>query len=56
MQGTERSPFELLPIPGPVSVDDEVLEVLGQPVMAHHGDAWTELYLALTEQHVEGVR
>ena len=36
---------ELLLIPGPVSIDDEVLEVLGSPVMAHYGDAWTELYL-----------
>jgi alanine-glyoxylate transaminase/serine-glyoxylate transaminase/serine-pyruvate transaminase len=31
-------------IPGPVSVDDEVLEALGQPVRAHYGDGWTELY------------
>jgi alanine-glyoxylate transaminase/serine-glyoxylate transaminase/serine-pyruvate transaminase len=36
---------ELLLIPGPVSIDDEILEVLGRPVMAHYGDAWTELYL-----------
>jgi alanine-glyoxylate transaminase/serine-glyoxylate transaminase/serine-pyruvate transaminase len=36
---------ELLLIPGPVSVDDEVLEALAQPVMPHYGDAWTELYL-----------
>ena len=35
---------ELLLIPGPVSIDDEILEVLGRPVMAHYGDAWTELY------------
>jgi alanine-glyoxylate transaminase / serine-glyoxylate transaminase / serine-pyruvate transaminase len=41
----ERSPYELLLIPGPVSIDDEILEVLGRPVMAHYGDAWTELYL-----------
>lgn len=39
-----RRPSELLLIPGPVSIDDEVLEVLGSPVMAHYGDAWTELY------------
>jgi alanine-glyoxylate transaminase / serine-glyoxylate transaminase / serine-pyruvate transaminase len=38
-------PSELLLIPGPVSIDDEILELLGQPVMAHYGDAWTELYL-----------
>jgi alanine-glyoxylate transaminase/serine-glyoxylate transaminase/serine-pyruvate transaminase len=40
-----RLPSELLLIPGPVSIDDEILELLGQPVMAHYGDAWTELYL-----------
>jgi alanine-glyoxylate transaminase/serine-glyoxylate transaminase/serine-pyruvate transaminase len=34
----------LLLIPGPVSIDDEVLEVLSRPVMAHYGDAWTALY------------
>src|SRR5262245_34280566 len=36
---------ELLLIPGPVSVDDDVLDALGKPVMAHYGEAWTELYL-----------
>jgi len=43
----ERQPSrsELLLIPGPVSIDDEILDLLGQPVMAHYGDAWTELYL-----------
>lgn len=35
---------EFLMIPGPVSVDDEVLEALGRPVRAHYGDAWTQLY------------
>lgn len=40
-----RHPFELLLIPGPVSIDDEILDLLGQPVIAHYGDAWTELYL-----------
>src|SRR5947207_7367305 len=35
---------EFLMIPGPVSVDDEVLEALGQPVRAHYGDGWTEIY------------
>ena len=40
-----RPPDELLLIPGPVSIDDEILELLGRPVMAHYGDAWTELYL-----------
>jgi alanine-glyoxylate transaminase / serine-glyoxylate transaminase / serine-pyruvate transaminase len=37
-------PRALLLIPGPVSVDDEVLEALSRPVMAHYGDAWTALY------------
>ena len=31
-------------IPGPVSVDDEVLEALARPVRAHYGDGWTLLY------------
>lgn len=31
-------------IPGPVSVDDEVLEALARPVRAHYGDAWVRLY------------
>lgn len=35
---------EFLMIPGPVSVDDEVLEALGQPVRAHYGDDWARLY------------
>jgi alanine-glyoxylate transaminase / serine-glyoxylate transaminase / serine-pyruvate transaminase len=35
---------EFLMIPGPVSVDDEVLEALARPVRAHYGDAWTRLY------------
>lgn len=36
---------EFLMIPGPVSIEDEILDVLGEPVLAHYGDAWTELYL-----------
>ena len=36
---------ELLLIPGPVSIDEEVLEVLGEPVWPHYGDYWTEVYL-----------
>ena len=40
-----RSESELLLIPGPVSIEDEILDLLGEPVMAHYGDAWTELYL-----------
>jgi alanine-glyoxylate transaminase/serine-glyoxylate transaminase/serine-pyruvate transaminase len=35
---------ELLLIPGPVSVDDEVLEALAHPVRAHYGSEWTQLY------------
>jgi len=35
---------EFLMIPGPVSVDDEILEALARPVRAHYGDAWTRLY------------
>src|SRR5437879_6729416 len=31
-------------IPGPVSVEDRVLEALARPVRAHYGDAWTHLY------------
>jgi len=31
-------------IPGPVSVEDEILEALARPVQAHYGDRWTELY------------
>jgi alanine-glyoxylate transaminase / serine-glyoxylate transaminase / serine-pyruvate transaminase len=35
---------EFLMIPGPVSVDDEILEALARPVRAHYGDGWTRLY------------
>ena len=35
---------EFLMIPGPVSVDDDVLEALARPVRAHYGDGWTALY------------
>src|SRR5438093_12107916 len=31
-------------IPGPVSVEDEILEALARPVQAHYGDRWTALY------------
>src|SRR5256712_8435445 len=31
-------------IPGPVSVEDRVLEALARPVRSHYGDAWTQLY------------
>jgi alanine-glyoxylate transaminase/serine-glyoxylate transaminase/serine-pyruvate transaminase len=35
---------EFLMIPGPVTVEDEVLEALARPVQAHYGDSWTQLY------------
>ena len=35
---------EFLMIPGPVSVDDDVLAALARPVRAHYGDGWTRLY------------
>ena len=35
---------EFLMIPGPVSIDDDVLEALARPVRAHYGDGWTRLY------------
>lgn len=31
-------------IPGPVSVDDDVLDALGQPVMRHYGPEWMDVY------------
>ena len=40
--GTEDREF--LMIPGPVSVDDEILDALARPVRAHYGDSWTRLY------------
>src|SRR5437588_8292350 len=39
---------EFLMIPGPVSVDETVLEALARPVRAHYGDGWTELYKRCT--------
>lgn len=39
---------ETLLIPGPVSVSQEVLAALAQPVTAHYGDDWVELYDRLT--------
>ena len=35
---------EFLMIPGPVSIDDQVLKALARPVRAHYGDGWTALY------------
>jgi len=31
-------------IPGPVDVEDEVLEQMGAPVIAHYGKEWVEVY------------
>jgi alanine-glyoxylate transaminase / serine-glyoxylate transaminase / serine-pyruvate transaminase len=31
-------------IPGPVSVDEDVLDAMSQPVMRHYGDEWLEVY------------
>jgi alanine-glyoxylate transaminase/serine-glyoxylate transaminase/serine-pyruvate transaminase len=39
---------ETLLIPGPVSVSDEVLAALAQPVTPHYGEEWVELYTRLT--------
>ena len=43
-----RDDREFLMIPGPVSVDDDVLEALARPVRAHYGDEWTALYKRCT--------
>lgn len=39
---------ELLLIPGPVSVDPDVLDALSRPVRAHYGEDWGQDYLRLT--------
>jgi alanine-glyoxylate transaminase/serine-glyoxylate transaminase/serine-pyruvate transaminase len=36
-------PYKLF-IPGPVSVDDDVLEALSRPVMRHYGPEWMDVY------------
>jgi aspartate aminotransferase-like enzyme len=33
-----------LMIPGPIEVEDEVLEQMGAPVQAHYGDAWVAIH------------
>src|SRR5258708_10628283 len=33
-----------LMIPGPIEVEDDVLEVLGAPVQVHYGDAWVAIH------------
>ena len=38
-----------LMIPGPVTVDAEILQVLAQPQVAHYGDQWTRFYLETLE-------
>lgn len=38
-----RGAREVLLTPGPVSLDDEVLEALAQPVRVHYGDDWARL-------------
>jgi alanine-glyoxylate transaminase / serine-glyoxylate transaminase / serine-pyruvate transaminase len=49
---SENADREFLMIPGPVSVDDNVLEALGRPVRAHYGEGWVRLY----KHAVEGMR
>lgn len=41
---------EKLMIPGPVGVDDDVLEVMGAPVAVHYGAEWTALYNETTSR------
>jgi len=36
-------PYKLF-IPGPVSVDDDVLDAMSQPVMRHYGPEWMDVY------------
>ena len=36
-------PYKLY-IPGPVSVDDDVLDAMSQPVMRHYGPEWMDVY------------
>src|SRR5258708_12159568 len=33
-----------LMIPGPIEVEDDVLDVLGAPVQVHYGDAWVAIH------------
>ena len=39
---------ETLLIPGPVSVDGDILAALARPVIAHYGDEWVTMYRRLT--------
>lgn len=43
---------DLLLIPGPVSVEPEVLEAMARPVQAHYGPEWVQLY----QRVVDGLR
>jgi alanine-glyoxylate transaminase/serine-glyoxylate transaminase/serine-pyruvate transaminase len=40
---TMTLPYKLF-IPGPVSVDDDVLDAMSQPVMRHYGPEWMDVY------------
>ena len=33
-----------LMIPGPIELEDDVLEIMGEPVQAHYGDAWLAVH------------
>jgi alanine-glyoxylate transaminase / serine-glyoxylate transaminase / serine-pyruvate transaminase len=44
---------EMLLIPGPVSVSEDVLAELGRPVPAHYGDEWVDLWRRLSAQLAE---
>src|SRR5258706_16222622 len=33
-----------LMIPGPIEVEDDVLEVMGQPIQSHYGDGWVPIH------------
>ncbi|MCC6147540.1 MAG: alanine--glyoxylate aminotransferase family protein [Anaerolineaceae bacterium] len=49
----------LLMIPGPIQPEPKVLKVMGEPVRAHYGPEWTELYNQTTSAlkkifHTEG--
>jgi len=37
-----------LMIPGPVDVDDDILEAMAEPVRPHYGDEWLQIYREIT--------
>jgi alanine-glyoxylate transaminase / serine-glyoxylate transaminase / serine-pyruvate transaminase len=41
---------DMLLIPGPVTLTERVLSTLAQPVRAHYGDDWVELYNGVTRR------